>query len=158
MHNRTPVAEGSKPLKDFAIHICKVDLTNGRCLSRPQMARSSASGVAEGSHIIKREKYYYLFTAEGGTEGGHSEFVSRSEFGPLGPWELGGKVISSGTGPEDEVQNTGHCDLVEDAGGHWWAVLLAVRPTKKLDGAWEKSVFGMCSNLTSKVWLMPRRP
>jgi beta-xylosidase len=150
MLDRTPVPQGLKPLKDFAIHICRVDMLAGRCLNRPKLIRSSASGVAEGSHIIKRGKYYYLFTAEGGTEEGHSEYVSRSIFGPLGPWELGRKIISSGTGPHDEVQNTGHCDLVEDANENWWAVLLAVRPTKKIGGAWERSIFGTvftrCSN------------
>ena len=49
------------------------------------MIRESSSGVAEGSHIFKRGRYWYLFTAEGGTESGHSEWVNRSEVGPLGP-------------------------------------------------------------------------
>ena len=142
MRNRTPVPVGSKQLKDFAIHICKVDLRTGRSLTAPQLIRSSSSGVSEGSHIIKRGKYYYLFTAEGGTESGHSEYVSRSTTGPLGPWELGGKLVSSGVGVDDGVQNTGHCDLIEDDQGRWWAVLLAVRPRKTDDGAWETSVFG----------------
>ena len=142
MRDRTPVPSGSKLLKDFAIHICKVNLETGRCLTAPQLIRSSSSGVAEGSHIIKRKKYYYLFTAEGGTESGHSEYVSRNSVGPFGPWELGSKIVSSGTGADDEVQNTGHCDLVEDEQGRWWAVLLAVRPLKTADGSWEPSVFG----------------
>jgi beta-xylosidase len=105
------------------------------------MIRSSSSGVAEGSHIIKRGKYYYLFTAEGGTEAGHSEAVLRSEVGPLGPWELGEVLVKSGTSAIDEVQNTGHCDLIEDRNGNWWAVLLAVRPVKRGE-VWDNSVFG----------------
>jgi beta-xylosidase len=148
MHTRTPVPAGSKLLKDFAIHICKVDLTSGHCLTTPQLIRSSSSGVAEGSHIIKRGKYYYLFTAEGGTEAGHSEYVSRSETSPFGPWEGGRMLVSSGIGADDAVQNTGHCDLVEDAGGNWWAVLLAVRPVRTSDGEWERSVFGMSQTLS----------
>ncbi|KIW03841.1 uncharacterized protein PV09_05140 [Verruconis gallopava] len=152
MHDRTPVPTGAKPLKDFAVHICKVDLSTGRCLTRPRLLRSSPSGIAEGSHIIKRGSYYYLFTAEGGTEDGHSEYVSRSKSGPLGPWESGGKIVGSGTGPEDEVQNTGHCDLVEDADGNWWAVLLAVRPRKRPDGTWEPSVFGRETFLIPVTW------
>lgn len=143
MHTRTLTPPGSKLLKDFAIHVCKVDLSSGRSLTKPQLIRSSSSGVAEGSHIIKRGKYYYLFTAEGGTEAGHSEYVSRSEEGPLGPWERGSILVSSGTGADDTVQNTGHCDLVEDANGKWWAVLLAVRPVRTPQGVWESSVFGM---------------
>jgi beta-xylosidase len=152
MHERTPVSPGKKPLKDFAIHICTVDLDTGRSLSRPKCIRSSSSGVSEGSHILKRGKYYYLFTAEGGTEGEHSEWVCRSENGPLGPWELGGKFLSPGTGPEDEVQNTGHADVVEDTDGNWWCVFLAVRPVRGFDGKWETSVFGRETFLIPMHW------
>lgn len=84
--------------------------------------RSSPYGIAEGSHIIKRGGYYYLFTAEGGTESGHQEWVLRSEKSPLGPWTLGPKNPLWYNGPSEEVQNTGHVDVFEDAGGNWWAV------------------------------------
>lgn len=133
-------------LKDFAIHICTVDLATGHSTSEAKLIRESSSGVAEGSHIFKRGRYYYLFTAEGGTESGHCEWVSRSEVGPFGPWELAPNNPLWRNGVEDEVQNTGHIDLVEDADGNWWAVLLAVRPMRKGD-QWEESVFGMlCSD------------
>lgn len=153
MHDRTVVPDGSKQLKDFAIHTCTVDLETGRALTRPRCIRSSSSGVSEGSHILKRGRYYYLLTAEGGTEEGHSEWVCRSEKGPLGPWEVGGKVLSAGTGQEDEVQNTGHVDVVEDGDGNWWCVLLAVRPVRKKDGSgWERSVFGRETFLIPMEW------
>lgn len=129
------------PIKDFAIHACTVDLSTGKCTSEPVLIRESSSGVAEGSHIFKRGKYYYLFTAEGGTESGHCEWVSRSEKGPFGPWELGKQNPLWRNGTEDEVQNTGHLDLVEDENGNWWAVLLAVRPIRE-NGKWKASVFG----------------
>jgi len=105
------------------------------------MIRDSPSGIAEGSHILKRGIYYYLFTAEGGTESGHCEWVSRSEKGPFGPWELGSKNPLWRNGVDDDVQNTGHADFVEDTKGNWWAVLLGVRPSKQ-DGKWSTSVFG----------------
>jgi beta-xylosidase len=135
--NRTPNAN----LKDFAIHIVTVDLPSGTSTTEPKLIRESTSGVAEGSHIFKRGKYYYLFTAEGGTESGHCEWVSRSETGPFGPWEVGPDNPLWRNGANDEVQNTGHADLVEDAQGRWWAVLLGVRPVRR-DGYWEESVFG----------------
>jgi beta-xylosidase len=116
-------------------------LPTGRCTSEPVLIRESSSGVAEGSHILKRGKYYYLFTAEGGTESGHCEWISRSDKGPFGPWELGKKNPLWRNGTEDEVQNTGHADFVEDEKGNWWAVLLGVRPSRK-QGKWNASVFG----------------
>ncbi|KAE8145250.1 glycosyl hydrolase [Aspergillus avenaceus] len=138
-------------LKDFAIHVVTVDLSTGDSTSEPRLIRESASGVAEGSHIFKRGTYYYLFTAEGGTESGHCEWVSRSETGPFGPWEVGPHNPLWRNGVDDEVQNTGHADLVEDAQGRWWAVLLGVRPVKS-DGTWEDSVFGRETFLIPVDW------
>jgi beta-xylosidase len=108
--------------KDFAIHISEINLTSGKSLTAPKVIRSSPCGIAEGSHIIKRRKYYYLFTAEGGTESGHQEWVLRSEKGPLGPWILGPRNPLWYNGPNEEVQNTGHVDVFEDLRGDWWAV------------------------------------
>lgn len=130
--------------------MCTVDLATGSSTSEPKLIRESSSGVAEGSHIFKRGRYYYLFTAEGGTESGHCEWVCRSEKGPLGPWEVGPNNPLWRNGVEDEVQNTGHADLVEDANGRWWAVLLGVRPMRR-GGQWEDSVLGIltCSSCCS---------
>ena len=132
-------------LKDLAIHICTVDLATGHSTSEPRLIRESSSGVSEGSHIFKRGSYYYLFTAEGGTDSGHCEWVSRSSAGPLGPWDIGPNNPLLRNGEVDEVQNTGHADFVEDIHGQWWAVLLGVRPLRK-EGAWEDSVFGNSHN------------
>ncbi|KAJ5169245.1 uncharacterized protein N7482_004839 [Penicillium canariense] len=138
-------------LKDFAIHICTVDLATGHSTSEPKLIRESSSGVAEGSHIFKRGRYYYLFTAEGGTESGHCEWVSRSETSPFGPWELAPNNPLWRNGVEDEVQNTGHADLVEDTNGNWWAVLLGVRPLRH-EGRWQESVLGRETFLVQVEW------
>lgn len=143
-HTRTPVPTGTKQLKDFGIHICTIDLETGRPTSKPKLIRSSESGVSEGSHIFKRGKYYYLFTAEGGTESGHCEWVFRSEDGPFGPWVAGPVNPLWRNGVNDEIQNTGHADFVVDEGGRWWGVFLGVRPVWREDQRrWEESVFGI---------------
>ncbi|GKT41381.1 non-reducing end alpha-L-arabinofuranosidase [Colletotrichum spaethianum] len=125
MGTRTP---GMK-LKDFAIHISEIDIATGRTITPPQVIRESPFGIAEGSHIIRKGKYYYLFTAEGGTEAGHQEWVLRSETGPYGPWEGQGRALWYNR-PDEEVQRTGHCDVFEDYQGRWWSVMLGVRPVK----------------------------
>ena len=139
--------------KDFAIHIGTVDLRTGNSTSEPKCVRASSSGVAEGSHIVKRGQYYYLFTAEGGTESGHCECVFRSKISPIGPYERCPNNPLWRNTAQDEVQNTGHADLVEDADGNWWAVLLAVRPKSSgyISGM-SKSVFGRETFLVPVDW------
>lgn len=139
-------------LKDFAIHISEIDLQTGRTLTAPRMIRDSAFGVAEGSHIIRKGKYYYLFTAEGGTEAGHQEWAFRSTEGPYGPWEGQGKALWY-NGPDEEVQRTGHCDIFEDGQGQWWAVLLGVRPAKNQDGRWLEPQLGRETFLVKVDWV-----
>lgn len=131
--------------KDFAIHISQIDLPTGRTLTPPAVIRKSPHGIAEGSHIIKRNGFYYLFTAEGGTEAGHQEWVFRSREGVLGPWE-GQDGPLWYNGPGEEVQRTGHADVFEDARGGWWAVLLGVRPlTEERTGKWLEPQLGQYS-------------
>ena len=138
MENRS---RGSK-LKDLAVHISEIDLASGRTLTSPKVIRTSPYGIAEGSHIIKRNQYYYLFTAEGGTESGHQEWVMRSDRGPLGPWKLGPQNPLWYNATDEEVQNTGHADVFMDANGDWWAVFLGVRP-RLVEGKWIESQLGM---------------
>lgn len=153
MSTTTRIADRPKDskLKDFAIHVSEIDLTAGRTLTPPKVIRASVKGIAEGSHIIKRNEYYYLFTAEGGTEGRHQEWVMRSEKGPLGPWELGPRNPLWYNGPEEEVQSTGHADVFEDANGDWWAVFLGVRPRLHCK-TWADSQLGMSESCCE--WLM----
>lgn len=148
MAKRTP---GLK-LKDFAIHISEIDLLSGRTLTPPKLIRSSQFGVAEGSHIMKKGPFYYLFVAEGGTEAGHQEWVFRSSEGPLGPWEGQGKALWY-NGPDEEVQRTGHCDVFEDEKGDWWAVLLGVRPMKDDSGKWTEPQMGRETFLVKVDWV-----
>jgi beta-xylosidase len=147
MARRTP---GLK-LKDFAIHISEIDLLSGRTLTPPKLIRSSQFGVAEGSHIMKKGAFYYLFVAEGGTEAGHQEWVFRSTEGPLGPWEGQGKALWY-NGPDEEVQRTGHCDVFEDEKGDWWAVMLGVRPVKDDGGKWTEPQMGRETFLVKVDW------
>lgn len=120
----------------LAIYGCEIDLASGDSLCPPVLLswhRGVAGGVDEGPHLLKKDGFYYLFIAEGGTDAGHTEVVLRSK-SPLGPYEeppagINPLVFNGGvTGAE--VQNTGHADFVEGPDGRWWAVLLATRAPK----------------------------
>ena len=105
------------------------DLATGRSLTKPRLTMDSVLGTAEGCHVIKREGWYYLFTAEGGTQDGHQEWVYRSRQ-PMGPWQAPPDAVNPivFNGNHSDIQNTGHLDMVEGENGQWWAVFLGVRP------------------------------
>ncbi len=85
----------------------------------------------EGPHLYKRDGWYYLSAAEGGTGPQHSQVVlrSRSVWGSYAPYEHN-PILSQRDLPaerKDAITNAGHADLIEAADGSWWAVFLASR-------------------------------
>ncbi|MEN0038103.1 MAG: glycoside hydrolase family 43 protein, partial [Cellvibrio sp.] len=86
-------------------------------------------GLTEGPHIYQRSGWYYLLTAEGGTEYGHAVSLARAK-NITGPYELhpDNPIISARNFPEAQLQKTGHADLVTTQNGEWYAVYLAGRP------------------------------
>ncbi|WP_298401485.1 glycoside hydrolase family 43 protein [Sphingobium sp.] len=86
----------------------------------------------EGPHLLKREDYYYLIAAEGGTGDNHSEVVFRSRDlrGPFTPY-IGNPILSQRSLSPDRahpVTSAGHAKLVQTQAGDWWATFLATRP------------------------------
>lgn len=139
-------------LKDFAVHISEIDLPTGRTLTPPIVIRQSPYGVAEGSHIMRKGKYYYMFVAEGGTEAGHQEWVFRSTQSVYGPWEGQGRPLWY-NGPDEEVQRTGHADVFEDGDRRWWAVFLGVRPKRRDEKKWWEPQLGRETFLVTLDWV-----
>lgn len=85
----------------------------------------------EGPHLYKREGWYYLVCAEGGTSVDHSQVVLRSRDvrGPYRPYPHNPILTQRDLAPDraDAIANAGHADLVEGPDGGWWAVFLASR-------------------------------
>ncbi len=86
----------------------------------------------EGPHILKKDGWYILSAAEGGTGPAHSQvtFRGRSVTGPYEPF-TGNPILTQRHLPPDRpnpVTCTGHADLIELPNGDWWAVFLACRP------------------------------
>ena len=89
----------------------------------------------EGPHLYKRDGWYYLCCAEGGTSIEHSQVIlrSKSPTGPFEPWNNNPILTQrdlDGTVPH-AVTCTGHADLVIGPDGNWWSVFLACRPFAK---------------------------
>lgn len=86
----------------------------------------------EGPHILKKDDWYYLYAAEGGTSVNHTEVVFRSKsvWGPYVPYEKN-PILTQRDLPADRkhpVTSTGHAQLVEGPDGKTYATFLAVRP------------------------------
>jgi len=86
----------------------------------------------EGPHIYKRDGWYYLMAAEGGTAVNHSEVILRSKHvrGPYIPYDKNPILTQRHLDPnrKDPITSTGHADLVEGPDGKTYAVFIAVRP------------------------------
>jgi len=86
-------------------------------------------GLTEAPHLYKREGYYYLITAEGGTGFNHAVTMARSR-NLLGPYELHPDtyILSARNRPDAPLMRAGHADLVDGPGGEPWMVYLCGRP------------------------------
>ncbi|MGA9658984.1 MAG: glycoside hydrolase family 43 protein [Asticcacaulis sp.] len=86
----------------------------------------------EGPHIFKKDGFYYLMAAEGGTEVNHSEVIFRSKdvFGPYEPSKNNPILTQRDLDPKrpSPITSSGHADLVETQNGQWFAVFLATQP------------------------------
>jgi len=93
--------------------------------------RGTSIGFTEGPHLYKRNGYYYLLTAEGGTGWGHAVTMARSRE-ITGPYELHPDtyLLTSRDRPDVELQRAGHADLVETQNGETYMVHLCGRPLR----------------------------
>ena len=83
----------------------------------------------EAPHIYKKDGWYYLMIAEGGTEDYHAVTIARSR-SILGPYEgyAGNPILTHRhLGLDYPICNVGHGDLVQLADGSWYMVALASR-------------------------------
>jgi xylan 1,4-beta-xylosidase len=84
--------------------------------------------LVEGPHLYKHKDYYYLLTAEGGTELRHSVTMARSK-SITGPYEVDPQnpILTSYNNPELKLQRAGHASLVETQNGEWYMAHLCGR-------------------------------
>jgi xylan 1,4-beta-xylosidase len=91
--------------------------------------KGTSIGVVEGPHLYKRNGWYYLLTAEGGTTYEHAATLARSR-NIEGPYEVhpNNPLLSSNGHPNLELQKAGHASLVETQTGEWYLAHLCGRP------------------------------
>ena len=114
---------------DTGVYICEIDPVTGKRLGEKQYPWNGTGGNnPEGPHLYKKNGWYYLMIAEGGTELCHMVTVARSRQvnGPYEECPWNPILTNRCTGLP--IKAIGHADLVEDISGGWWAVCLGNRP------------------------------
>lgn len=105
----------------------------------PQTARRLWKGtdvkLVEGPHLYKKDGWYYLFCAEGGTQYEHQESVARSRTLEADSFDVmpGNPLIGNYTTPDSFLQKQGHGALVETPAGEWYYASLCARPWRHSD-------------------------
>ena len=91
--------------------------------------KGSKRSLTEGPHIFKRNNYYYLIVAEGGTSYEHAVTIARSK-DIYGPYEIhpNTHLATSYGNSEAALHKTGHGSLCEGPDGRWFLATLCGRP------------------------------
>ncbi|KAF2203986.1 glycoside hydrolase family 43 protein [Delitschia confertaspora ATCC 74209] len=153
------------------IHLNKVDLKTGELKGEWTNLWNGTGGLApEGPHIYRKDGYYYLLVAEGGTGLGHMETIARSK-NLYGPYDANpANPILSNANTTEYFQTVGHADLFQDKKGNWWGVALSTRSgpdyitypmgreTVMYNVTWEAGKWPVCEQVRGnmKGWQLPK--
>jgi xylan 1,4-beta-xylosidase len=109
----------------------------------------SSIGKTEGPHLYKRNGWYYLVTAEGGTEYEHAVTVARSR-SILGPYEIhpSNPLVTSSGRKNLYLQKAGHGSWCDTPDGRTYLAFLVGRP---LPGT-NRCILGRETALAEVVW------
>lgn len=113
------------------IVLFSIDDKTGERLSESVTIWEGTGGrYPEGPHIYKKDGWYYLLIAEGGTEMGHKVTIARSR-NLQGPYEgnPANPLLThfNHAGQSNPIQGLGHADFVQAPDGSWWTVCLGFR-------------------------------
>jgi len=111
--------------------------------------QGSSHGLVEGAHLFRRQGWYYLTVAEGGTGYEHAVTMARSR-DLLGPYELHPDIflMTAKDAPDAPLQRTGHGQMVETPDGETYHTHLCSRPLPGL----RRSPLGRETGLQKCVW------
>lgn len=99
------------------------------------IATGTSLGVTEGPFMFKRDGWYYLLLAEGGTGWNHAATLARSRQ-IEGPYEYDPEypLITTIDKPNHPLQKAGHASVVETQNGEWYLSFICARslPNRRL--------------------------
>ena len=128
-----PLYSGHRTLKMY-----ELDYKNLKVVGEPKIMLNGGVDLStkpvwiEAPHIFRRNGWYYMYAAEGGTSVNHSEVILRSKdvWGPYVPYEKN-PILTQRHLPENRpnaITSAGHAQFVDGPDGKTYMVFLAVRP------------------------------
>ncbi len=109
----------------------EIDIETGELLTPGLKVWNGTGGRwAEGPHIYKKDGFYYLMAAEGGTEEAHSETIARSHsiWGPYTENPANPILAhANAAGQGNPIQGVGHADIIQAHDDSWWIVFHGYR-------------------------------
>ncbi|KAJ9299719.1 CAZyme family GH43 [Paecilomyces variotii] len=154
------------------IQLATIDLQNGKTGPWSNPWNGTGALAPEGPHIYKKDGFYYLMLAEGGTGLGHMVTMARSQHGIQGPYvPAPHNPLLTNANTTSFFQTVGHADLFQDARGSWWAVALSTRSgpeflnypmgreTVLTSVTWDRGEWPVFTNVsgTENGWELPPR-
>ena len=112
------------------IQLQELDRASMTLIGQPALIfKGTERGFTEGPHLYKKNGYYHLLVAEGGTGWDHAVVMARSR-NLAGPYDdhPDGAVLTGAGRRDIPFARTGHGDLVELADGTTWMAYLCGRP------------------------------
>jgi xylan 1,4-beta-xylosidase len=107
--------------------------------------------LIEGPNLYKRDGFYYLMLAEGGTGWNHGISMARAR-AITGPYELDpeGSVLTTRDDESSALQKAGHGEIVQVPSGDWFLAHLCSRPIRK--GKERRCILGRETALQKVIW------
>ncbi len=111
--------------------------------------KGSVLQLTEAPHLYKKDGFYYLVTAEGGTGNNHAVTVARSK-NVDGPYEIHPEnpILTSRYDPTLPLQRAGHASIVQTQDGEWYMPYLCGRPIMP-EG---RCILGRETSIQKLVW------
>lgn len=134
--------------------IFELDKKAKKIISEPKLLWYGDNKRApEGSHLLKKDGYYYLFVAEGGTGICHRISVARSKT-LMGPYEsCPYNPILRQTDEKAALQRAGHGKPVQTQNGEWYIVYLCGRMVES-----KYSILGRETAIDTITWTADNWP
>lgn len=148
---RSTVPFGNMMFKGILMQ--EYDHEKKKCVGPVEMIfKGTSLNATEGPHLYKRNGYYYLICAEGGTSYDHAVTMARSKT-LSGPYQVHPEnPIITGKNNGDVLQRAGHADYCETPDGDVYMVHLCSRPICEPGEVEGHSVLGRETAIQKMEW------